>query len=280
MPIRSFLFSSAAAVCLVCGHSNARAEQHAHAQAHDESAPPEEDDAGGCVVLGVASLPEFEGAAVSQLVPFAVADFQVFGAGVEIRGLQGTIDLLGKGSMWRAGPAFSVSTPRDANTPELAALGEVGFAFEAGAFIGFETPYGGLNEGALSGQVAFRHDLLDAHGGFLVTPEIEYFFAVARFFRIGASLNASFADANYMETYFGVPEREGEAAGLSAFDAEAGFKDVGAELYSILSFNEQWGIFTRGAYNRILGNAANSPIVTELGDKNQVFFGAGAFYRF
>lgn len=246
-------------------------------------AQDQDEDDGGFVVIGAASLPEFEGADDQQIVPFAVTRFNAFGIGVEVEGLQGRFNILGDDTIWRAGPAFSLSPPRDADDPRLFALGdrgEVDFAVEVGGYVGFETPFGGLKEGTLSGHIFARHDVLGAHNGWLVTPEIEYFFAVNRMFRVGATANLTWASNDYMDSYFGVTAEGAGASGLAEFNPGSGIKDVGAALYSIFSFSEQWGVFSRVAYNRLLGDAADSSIVTDIGDKNQLFYGAGIFYRF
>ncbi len=246
------------------------------AAAQDEG----DDDKNNFIVLGAASLPEFEGASSHQWVPLGVADLNFRGMNLEIRGLQGTLDILGRGGSLKLGPAFSLSTPREDVIPVLPAFGEVDFAIEVGGFIGFETPFGGADEGTLSGQVSVRQDVTGAHGGLLITPEIEYFFALHRMFRVGFSANATWASGDYMESYFSVSPGQREQSGLELFDAGTGIKDIGVEAFSIFSFSEQWGIFTRVSCNRLLGDAADSPIVQTYGDRNQMFYGAGVFFRF
>lgn len=244
------------------------------------AAAQEDGDSNNFVVVGAASLPEFEGADEQQIVPFGVLRLNAWGAGIEIDGLQGRVNVLGDGSILRAGPAFSFTPPRDSDDPAIEALRDVNFAVEVGAYVGFETPFGGLEEGTLSGMVQVRHDVLDEHNGLLITPELEYFFAVNRMFRVGAGINATWASEDYMDAYFGVTADDALASGLTEFDAGSGFKDAGAEVYSIFSFSERWGLFSRVAYNRLLGDAADSSIVQEAGDRDQLFYGGGLFYRF
>ena len=244
------------------------------------AAAQEGDDSNNFVVIGAAALPEFEGADEQQIVPFGVLRLNAWGAGIEIDGLQGRVNVLGESSILRAGPAFSFTPPRDSDNPAIEALREVDFAVEVGAYVGFETPFGGLEEGTLSGMVQVRHDVLDEHNGILITPELEYFFAVNRMFRVGVGVNATWASEDYMDAYFGVTADDALASGLTEFDAGAGFKDAGAEVYSIFSFSERWGLFSRVAYNRLLGDAADSSIVQEVGDRDQLFYGGGLFYRF
>ena len=41
-----------------------------------------------------------------------------------------------------------------------------------------------------------------------------------------------------------------------------------------------WSVYTRFAYNRLLGDAADSPVVDDVGSADQYAFGGGVFYRF
>lgn len=250
----------------------------ASAQVNPE--PEEDDDKDNFVVLGVASLPEFEGGSDHQLVPFGVTNLNFKGMQLEIYGLQGTLNVLGNKGALKIGPAFSVNFPREDVIPDLPTFGEVDFALEVGGFVGFEVPFGRFREGSLRGQVSFRHDVLGAHSGFLVTPEIEYFFALNRMFRVGIGANATWASKDYMTSYFGVTPEQSQQSALDTFEIGAGLKDIGAEAFSIFSFSEQWGLFTRVSYNRILGDAADSPIIRTYGDRDQFFYGAGVFFRF
>ena len=244
----------------------------------DASAQDQDVGAHGFAVLGVGLLPEYEGADETQIVPFAVADIDAFGLGFELFGLKGAVDVLPGETIWKAGPAFSVTTPRDELSLYGHLLEEQDLAIEAGAFVGFETPFGGLREGALSGEVAIRQDVSGAHDGLLVTPEVKYMFAVNRLFRVGAGLSATWASDDYMETYFNAPVAAGPDAPL--YTAGAGFKNADAQVFSVLSFSERTGVFTRVSYSRLLGDAADSPIVTTDGKEDQMFYGVGAFFRF
>lgn len=234
------------------------------------------------VVAGAAALPEFEGADRFRPVPLIVSRFKAFRAEVELEGLEGRVDLIPH-PVWRAGPAFGVILPRNddfVDDPAIAELPSIDAALEVGAFVGFRTPFGRLKEGALSGTVTVRHDVLGAHNGLTVDGELEYFFAVNRMLRIGIGANASFATSDYFDTYFSIDADDAAPAGVLPFEASGGARDVGAEVFSILSFSPRWGIFSRVAYNRLLSDAADSPIVQDIGSPNQIFAGAGLFISF
>ncbi len=247
----------------------------AHAQ-DAPNAPP------SFVVGGVAALPEFEGSEDVQIVPLVAANFNAFGARVEVEGIQGvTVDLV-RHPIWRAGPAFGAALPRndDATNDTIALLPEVGFSAEVGGFVGFETPVAGLPEGRVSGDVSVRQDVAGGHEGLVVRTDLDYFFAVNRVLRFSVGANATYADQNYYDSFFTVTPEASVASGLAAFEAESGLKDVGAEGVMILSFHPRYAVFFRGAYNRLLADAADSPIVDVAGDPNQIFLGGGLFYSF
>lgn len=232
-------------------------------------------------VLGVGSLPEFEGSDDTQLVPFVVSRFSLFGRETEIDGLQARLDLVDH-PVWRAGPALSLTIPRgdDVDAVAVSMLPELDLAVELGGFVGFRTPFGSAKEGTLSGLISARQDVASVHDGWLVTAELEYFFAAARWLRFGLQVNSTYASSDYMQTYFGIDDSGSLLSGLPSYSADSGIKDVGTELYSVVSFSERSGILVRYAYNRLLNDAADSPVVTVDGSRNQVFIGVGYFRRF
>lgn len=249
---------------------------------HALAEEPEAGRPGNFLVGGIASIPEFEGSGDSLLVPLIIGNVTVFGARTEIEGIRSiNVDLV-KDSFWRAGPSFSAQLPRNdsADNPAVALLPEVGFAVEAGGFVGFETPFSDLAEGRLSGEIAVRADVAGAHNGSILTADLDYFFAVHRQLRFLVGVNATFADGDYFDSYFSVDEETARRAGLRAFDAGPGLKDIGLEASAIVSFSPKYAIFLRGAYNRLLGDAADSPIVADIGSEHQVFIGAGLFVAF
>ncbi len=239
------------------------------------------EEPGGFIVLGAAQIPEYEGADEPRTVPFVASRLQLFGREAEVDGLEFRYDL-NDDRVWRAGPTLSVSIPRgdNADSAAVALLPEINPALELGAYFGFRTPFGSAREGTLSGYVNARRDVTGVHDGWLVKADLEYFFAVARALRFGVALNATYVSDEYAETYFDVSPADGATAGLPAFSTGGGLRDIGVELYSIVSFSERAGVFLRVANNRLLGDFADSPIVALEGNEDQVFYGVGYFRRF
>ncbi len=234
------------------------------------------------IVGGVAALPEFEGSDAFRVVPLVVSNFNLLGARVEAEGIQGiNVDVIPH-PVWRAGPSLGAALPRDDNAddPRIQLLPEVSFSVEAGGFVGFETAVGGLPEGRVSGEIAVRHDVAGGHQGLIVKADLDYFFAATDRLRFSVGTNATYANQDFFDSFFTVTPEASLASGLAAFEADAGLKDVGVEANMILSFSPRYAVFVRGAYNRLLDDAADSPVVDVAGDANQVFIGGGLFYSF
>ena len=62
--------------------------------------------------------------------------------------------------------------------------------------------------------------------------------------------------------------------------AGGGVYSYGAGTEAEYFFNPQWAAHTFVEYERLVGDAANSPLVTQRGSPNQFTFGVGATYSF
>lgn len=77
-------------------------------------------------------------------------------------------------------------------------------------------------------------------------------------------------DDKYARTYFGVTESEAAASDgrFTAYDAAGGLVSAGLEFGARYDVNEDWGVVGAVTYDRLMGDAADSPIV-EQGDRDQ-----------
>jgi outer membrane scaffolding protein for murein synthesis (MipA/OmpV family) len=92
---------------------------------------------------------------------------------------------------------------------------------------------------------------------------------------------ADFASEDYMDTYFGVTSSEAANSGgrLTAYNPGAGFKSVGLAARASYDWNEDVRLHIQGGYDRLIGDAADSPIARG-GSKDQFSLGLGVSYRF
>jgi outer membrane protein len=97
-------------------------------------------------------------------------------------------------------------------------------------------------------------------------------------FSIGPRLG--FADSRFMDTYFGVSEEAALASGLPEFHPSGTFRSAGVQSDFIYSLGGSWGVYGYARYARLIGDAAKSPIVLELGSRDQFSGGLGISYTF
>jgi MipA family protein len=80
--------------------------------------------------------------------------------------------------------------------------------------------------------------------------------------------------------YFGIDAVQAMATGLPAFNAKGGAHSVGAGAQVSYRITPQWEVHAYVEYERLLGDAAKSPLVTLRGSPNQTTVGIGASYAF
>ncbi len=91
------------------------------------------------------------------------------------------------------------------------------------------------------------------------------------------SVKTTYSSADYVEEYFSISPGQSARSGLSDYDASSGFKSLGFQTISIYNLNRHWGGLAMAGYERLLGDTADSPIVT---DENQYYIGIGVSYMF
>lgn len=91
---------------------------------------------------------------------------------------------------------------------------------------------------------------------------------------------AQWADKDYMQSYFGVSGSQASRSGNRRFDADSGFADVGLEARINYALTDHWMLFGSLGYSRLLGDAADSPLVDDEGSANQFRATTGVAYRF
>lgn len=89
-----------------------------------------------------------------------------------------------------------------------------------------------------------------------------------------------------MNTYFGVSGREAVDVFLNtgrtigSYKAKGGVKSVGVAGALTYDLTEHWSSTAFGGYDRLVGEAADSPVAKKLGAKNSYTVGLGVAYSF
>lgn len=90
----------------------------------------------------------------------------------------------------------------------------------------------------------------------------------------------TWSDDTYHDAYFSVAPAAAPAAGLPAFDADGGIMAYGGLVSTLFQLSRNWGILAYGKYDRLTGDAADSPIVRVFGSRDQFSGGLALTYTF
>ncbi len=88
------------------------------------------------------------------------------------------------------------------------------------------------------------------------------------------------ANRKYHQAFFGVSPATSLASGIMPYQASGGIYAYGLAAGTHLRLDQAWGIYGYVGYDRLTGDAAASPIVNGLGDRNQVTAGLALTRRF
>ena len=95
---------------------------------------------------------------------------------------------------------------------------------------------------------------------------------------VGLGGGMTWSSASYHRAYFGVTPEGATASGLPSYSPGSGMRQWYAWPALVVKVAPQWFVGTGAFYQRITGDAAASPIVTQRGDRNQWTVGIGAAY--
>lgn len=88
------------------------------------------------------------------------------------------------------------------------------------------------------------------------------------------------ADGDEMQAYFGVSPAQAARSGHARFDASSGVSEAGLAARLDWAFAEHWLLSGHLGYSRLLGDAADSPLVDGAGSANQFILATAVAYRF
>lgn len=171
-----------------------------------------------------------------------------------------------------AGPSVGLEGKREA-TETGTTLPEVDFSIELGAFV----------QQQIGDSLRVRAEArqgVTGHEGFISVLSADYVLrdGLVQEFAIGPRL--TIVDDHYQDAYFSVGPQDVAAAGLPAFDAGGGVQSVGAAASYTRQVSARWGIYTYAKYDRLVGDAAQSPITRAYGSRDQFSTGVALTYSF
>lgn len=241
----------------------------------------EEPKISGFFAVGAASTPDFEGSSDYQIVPFITSHLHSGWLNFEFQGLTARLHLKPP-SWYETGVSLNYRFGRDSNLENtvVGQLKEIDDTVEVGGFFRIELDDQFLKHDSVEFLAEAFTDTGSVHGGNIATLSASYTLSPSKQWRYQLEVETTYADDDYMDTYFGVDTANASLSGLPHFDANSGFKDIGLNLNVTHFFNKKLGILGRVGYKHLIGDAADSPIVTEQGNADQFFGGLSLLYAF
>ncbi|HML27293.1 MAG TPA: MipA/OmpV family protein [Hyphomicrobium sp.] len=97
---------------------------------------------------------------------------------------------------------------------------------------------------------------------------------------VAAGPRLSIADSDYMNAYYGLNAAQAASIHLTKYEASAGVRSAGVGLYAEYKLNEHLSTMAAFEYERLIGSAGDSPLVSEDGSPDQFTAWFGAKYSF
>ena len=229
------------------------------------------------VMVGVGGeyTPDFVGSKNGKFLPIPFFSIRRAGSVDQFRGPRdsASIAVLDVGN-FRAGPAFKyVSSRRSDKYSELTGLGDVKAAYELGGFVEYY-PVDWLR---------LRSELrqgMGGHTGTVADVSADVIVPLIQRLTVSAGPRFTWKSTKATAPYFGVSAAQALASGLPIYDARGGAHSVGFGSQISYRINPQWEVHAYVEYEKLLGDAADSPLVKLRGSTNQTTIGLGASYSF
>lgn len=256
---------------LICVAATLLAAQPALAQSDNTSGYLWTVSIGG----GGAFTPRFPGAKDLELKPWPLFDIRKFGTdpAFETPDQSTGFALIKEGGL-RLGPAITLESGRD-EEDAIAGIGDVKLTVEAGAFA----------EAYISESLRLRGEVRKGFGGHKgLVSDVGADFIIGKTsepFQFSVGPRVRLADSKYMRAFYGVNSEQAALTGLAPHDPKGGVYAAGAVATANYRINSVWGVEGYGRYDRLMGDAADSPLVrSAVGSRNQFEAGLGLTYSF
>lgn len=238
------------------------------------------------------SLPNFFGAGIGSTTEYAGGKDRMVGVVPGVRYVTdgghlfewyGTYAQYNFGSLtgFQWGPALALRLGRrNVDDPVVSQIHHVATTLEGGGFAGYEYSHIGDLPYRLRGEVTVVTNAGNTYTGARVSLNTSAWFPLhARVF-LGGGVGATWVSGGFNETYYGVTPEDAQKSGLPAFTPGGGLNQITGWIAGIYQISPKWYTGAMVYYQRLTGDAAASPIVTQRGTRNQLTYGVGLAYAF
>jgi outer membrane protein len=208
---------------------------------------------------GAAYGPDYPGSDDYSFGPSGVLRFDYIRlpGGIEFGGVGAVGFTRGFGPV---GATRYIGSRKASDNPELRGLDDVDAALEIGLGVGYEEQYWRAFADARYGVIGHHSWVGEFGADAILRPNDSWV--------LNFGPRANWGSSRFMNTYFGVSEREADRSNFRAFDPSSGFYSAGVEFGARYSFSERWGVEGEASYERLINDASDSPI-TDVGSQNQ-----------
>ncbi|KKZ84216.1 hypothetical protein B5K05_24160 [Rhizobium phaseoli] len=214
--------------------------------------------------------PSYEGSKHLSFSGMPSFDFRRFGEAPEYGAPDDNIDygLFDIGGV-DVGPVVGLRGGRSAfDDSELQGLHSVQWNLDAGVFAQYWPIEDHLRVRAETRQTLWGGD------GLLADLYLDWFQPAGDRWLLSAGPRMSLANGAYMRNNFAVSAEEAAKSGhVEAFDANGGLKSIGFTVAATYTVSPAWSVQIYNKYNRLVGDAADSPITSRLGSADQNVIG-------
>lgn len=244
------------------------------ASAQDSEGKPPKRDLLVTIGAGAQVNPRFPGSDEFRVSPLPSLGFRKVGDPIEFEAPdEGSgFKLFGKKTGFSVGPAVQFQGKRK-QSDVGAAVGNVGFTVEAGLFA----------QAYLSSSFRLRAEArrgIGGHEGWVGDVGLDLISRPNDATILSIGPRARLANRRYQRAYFGVTPPVAASTGLAAYDPSPGVRAIGVAAGVTHQFNDRWGIYGYAGYDRLIGDAADSPIVRTFGSRSQPSAGLALTYTF
>jgi len=245
--------------------------------------------------VGVGMVPSYAGSDDYVAFPLPLIVGRLGGVGINPNGPGITLNLLSQrtlpgqqgGTTFQFGPAFRIRNDRNARISDevVEAAGKLDVAAEVGANVGVSFPRVLNRFDSLTLSTQVRWDILGAHGGMLIEPNIGYTTPLGRAWLMNLQVGMQFVDDDFADYYFSVSPDQATASGLPQFRADGGLNSAGTTAivnYDLSGNSLDGGFSIYGVlgYSRLFGDGEDTPYTSIRGNADQFLGGIGVGYTF
>ena len=223
---------------------------------------------------GIGVRPDYEGSSDYEFVPLPAGSARFSnGMYIQLLGLNLRANVI-PSNMWRLGPVYNYRQERsDVDNSKVDDMKNISDANELGIFGGFEWNNWFVFLDILG-------DMGNAYNGWYATLKGGYNWAINNAWMLSMGAHTTYADDDYMQTYFGVSAADSQRSGLKQYNADSGMKDIGIDLGLNWNFASSWDLRGIASISQLIGDADDSSPVVNEGSETQFMGGVMVLFKF